>query len=298
LTLLRDVLNLPSQMLLYLIAVVVVARVGGLAPALAAAVAAAVLLDHYFVPPLYDFDVADPDNVVALVAFVLVAGAVGSVVGLAARRTQEAETLATANAASREELRVLADEQGRRSSPASATAPTSRRWAAASTSSRRCLWRSPCTRAVRPLDDFSQATDATATTPSAGNPVGGRSAHHEEAHLALGRLVRGVEQDRRAGVMAGSATAIAAPRWPRSSTAHPAGCFFETSARRRRMRAGGGTAHIRGGRRPPHTPAGGGTACTLGGIRPKAGTPSEATPAGRAQRQLSTTLPVVLTSRR
>ncbi|MCU1625454.1 MAG: histidine kinase, partial [Pseudonocardia sp.] len=145
------------------IAVVVVARVGGLAPALAAAVAAAVLLDHYFVPPLYDFDVADPDNVVALVAlvaFVLVAGAVGSVVGLAARRTREAETLATANAASREELRVLADEQGRRSSPASATAPTSRRWAAASTSSRRCLWRSPCTRAVRPLDDFSQATDA------------------------------------------------------------------------------------------------------------------------------------------
>jgi hypothetical protein len=159
LTLLRDVLNLPSQMLLYLIAVVVVARVGGLAPALAAAVAAAVLLGHYFVPPLYDFDVADPTNVVVLV-LVLVAGAVGSVVGLAARRTREAETLATANAASREELRVLADEQGRRSSPASATAPTSRRWAAASTSSRRCLWRSPCTRPVRPLDDFSQATDA------------------------------------------------------------------------------------------------------------------------------------------
>jgi hypothetical protein len=157
---LRDVLELPSQMLLYLLAVVVVALVGGLVPALATAVAAAVLLDHYFVPPLYDFDVADPDNVVALVAFVLVAGAVGSVVGLAARRTREAETLATANAASREELRVLADEQGRRSSPASATAPTSRRWAAASTSSRRCLWRSPCTRAVRPLDDFSQATDA------------------------------------------------------------------------------------------------------------------------------------------
>jgi signal transduction histidine kinase len=108
---LRDVLELPSQMLLYLLAVVVVALVGGLVPALATAVAAAVLLDHYFVPPLYDFDVADPDNVVALVAFVLVAGAVGSVVGLAARRTREAETLATANAASREELRVLADEQ-------------------------------------------------------------------------------------------------------------------------------------------------------------------------------------------
>src|SRR6185436_3609523 len=42
---------------------------------------------------------------------VLVAGAVSAVVGLAARHTREAETLAAANAASREELRVLADEQ-------------------------------------------------------------------------------------------------------------------------------------------------------------------------------------------
>jgi GAF domain-containing protein len=107
---LRDVVNLPSQTLLYLLAVVVVALVGGLVPALAAAVAAAVLLDHYFIPPLYDFAVADPDNVVALVAFLLVAGAVSAVVGLAARR-REAEALATANAESREELRRLADEQ-------------------------------------------------------------------------------------------------------------------------------------------------------------------------------------------
>jgi signal transduction histidine kinase len=108
---LRDVVSLPSQMLLYLLAVMVVALVGGLAPALAAAAAAAVLLDHYFVPPLYDFDVANPTNVVALVAFVLVAGAVSSVLGLAARRTREAETLAATNTASREEQRVLADEQ-------------------------------------------------------------------------------------------------------------------------------------------------------------------------------------------
>jgi signal transduction histidine kinase len=110
LTQLRDSVNLPSQMLLYLLVVVVVALVGGLVPALGATVAAAALLAYYFIPPLHDFAVADPDNAVALVAFVLVAAAVSSVVGLAARR-RDAEALATANAASREEPRRLADEQ-------------------------------------------------------------------------------------------------------------------------------------------------------------------------------------------
>jgi signal transduction histidine kinase/uncharacterized protein YoaH (UPF0181 family) len=105
-----DVLNLSSQTLLYLLAVVVVALVGGLLPALATAVAAAVLMDHYFVPPLGDFAVADSHNVVTLVAFVLVAAAASSVVGLGARR-REAQATATANAESREELRVLAEEQ-------------------------------------------------------------------------------------------------------------------------------------------------------------------------------------------
>jgi signal transduction histidine kinase len=107
---LRQVLELPSQMLLYLLTIVVVALVGGLIPALGAAVAAAVLLDRYFIPPFYDFDVANPINIVDLVAFVLIAGVASSVVGLVARR-REAEALAAANAAGREELRRLADEQ-------------------------------------------------------------------------------------------------------------------------------------------------------------------------------------------
>ncbi|MCU1663953.1 MAG: histidine kinase, partial [Pseudonocardia sp.] len=107
---LRDIVNLPSQILLYLVAVLVVAVVGALLPALAAAVAASLLLAYYFIPP-DDVAIADPNNVVALVAFLLVAGAVSAVVGLAARRTREAEALATANAESREDLRVLVDEQ-------------------------------------------------------------------------------------------------------------------------------------------------------------------------------------------
>ncbi|HEY0541395.1 MAG TPA: DUF4118 domain-containing protein, partial [Actinoallomurus sp.] len=108
---LRGIVTRPSQMLLYLIVVVVVALVGGLVPALAAAVAAAALLAYYFIPPMRDFGVAELNEVVAVVALLLVAGAVSSVVGLAAGRTREAEALATANAESREELRVLAEEQ-------------------------------------------------------------------------------------------------------------------------------------------------------------------------------------------
>ncbi|GAA1262789.1 hypothetical protein GCM10009609_27250 [Pseudonocardia aurantiaca] len=104
---LRDILNLPSQMLLYLIAVGVVALVGGLLPALAAAVAAAGLLSYYFIPPLHNLAISDPNNQVALVAFLLVACAASSVVGLAARR----RAIARANAQSREELRRLAEEQ-------------------------------------------------------------------------------------------------------------------------------------------------------------------------------------------
>ncbi|MDT7654418.1 MAG: hypothetical protein QOI36_5824, partial [Pseudonocardiales bacterium] len=107
---LRDVVSLPSQMLLYLLAVVVVALVGGLVPAVAAAVAAAALLAYYFIPPLHTFAVADPNEVVALVAFLLVAAAASTVVGVAARR-REAEATATASAESREELRRLAEEQ-------------------------------------------------------------------------------------------------------------------------------------------------------------------------------------------
>jgi signal transduction histidine kinase len=107
---LRDVLNLPSHTLLYLLAVLVVTLVGGLLPALAAAVAAAALLDYYFVPPLHSIAVADPNDVVTVVAFLLVAAAASSAIGLATRR-REAETLATANAESREELRRLAEEQ-------------------------------------------------------------------------------------------------------------------------------------------------------------------------------------------
>ncbi|MGB6162384.1 MAG: ATP-binding protein [Pseudonocardiaceae bacterium] len=87
---LRGSLNLPSQILCYLVAVVTIAVIGGLYPALAAALAASLLLNYYFTPPLYSFTIAEPNNVIALVVFALVAATVASVVDGAARQTRRA----------------------------------------------------------------------------------------------------------------------------------------------------------------------------------------------------------------
>jgi len=98
----RGGLNLLSDALVFLVLVVVVALVGGLYPALFAAVATSLLLNFYFIPPLYTFTIEQPNNVLALIVFVAVAVAVSAVVDLAARRTRQAaranaqsETLAT-----------------------------------------------------------------------------------------------------------------------------------------------------------------------------------------------------------
>ncbi len=101
LTALRGDIRLPGEILLYLLVVVAVTLVGGLYPALAAAVAAFLLLNYFFTSPFHTFSISETNNIIALVVFVLVAAAVSSVVDLAARRTRqsaraaaEAETLA------------------------------------------------------------------------------------------------------------------------------------------------------------------------------------------------------------
>jgi two-component system sensor histidine kinase KdpD len=99
---LRGDLSLPSDLLLYLAWVVVVALVGGMYPALAAAVTGSLLLNFYFVPPIHRFTIDERDNILALVVFLAVAVAVSVTVDFAARRTREAvsaraeaETLST-----------------------------------------------------------------------------------------------------------------------------------------------------------------------------------------------------------
>ncbi|WP_426564499.1 DUF4118 domain-containing protein [Angustibacter sp. McL0619] len=86
----RHDLNLLSDVLLFLLVVVCVALVGGLLPALLAAVSGSVLLNYYFTPPLHTFNISETNNALALTVFLVVAASVSSVVDLAARRTRQA----------------------------------------------------------------------------------------------------------------------------------------------------------------------------------------------------------------
>ncbi|MCC7075773.1 MAG: sensor histidine kinase KdpD [Acidimicrobiia bacterium] len=86
----RDELGLPSQILLYLLFVVLVATVGGTWPAIAAAFTGFLCLNWYFTPPIHTLTIADPENLFALVAFLIVAGVVSTLVSLAARRRHDA----------------------------------------------------------------------------------------------------------------------------------------------------------------------------------------------------------------
>lgn len=90
LTALRGRLDLSADLVLYLLAVVVIALVGGLWPALVAAVAAALLADYFFTAPPHSFAVEHGHDVLALVVFVTVAALVGSAAGAAARHTYQA----------------------------------------------------------------------------------------------------------------------------------------------------------------------------------------------------------------
>jgi two-component system sensor histidine kinase KdpD len=98
----RSDLSLGSDLLLFLLAVVVVSLVGGFVPAFLAAIGASLLLNYYFVPPIHRFTISAPENVLALVVFVVIALLVSRVVDVAARRNSEAarsnaeaETLST-----------------------------------------------------------------------------------------------------------------------------------------------------------------------------------------------------------
>ncbi|MEU5258046.1 DUF4118 domain-containing protein [Amycolatopsis sp. NPDC021455] len=83
-------LDFATDVISYVLATVIVALVGGLGPALAAAVLGAGLLNFFFTPPLYTLNVHTPQNLVTLIAMVVVAVLVALVVDQAARRAAQA----------------------------------------------------------------------------------------------------------------------------------------------------------------------------------------------------------------
>jgi two-component system sensor histidine kinase KdpD len=87
---LHEHLGFTSTALCYLLAVVLAATVGGVWPAALAALAGFGLLNFYFADPVRTFTIANNHDVVALVAFLVVAGVTSVLVDIAARRAAEA----------------------------------------------------------------------------------------------------------------------------------------------------------------------------------------------------------------
>jgi two-component system, OmpR family, sensor histidine kinase KdpD len=97
LTQVRDDVGLPTVIVLYLLYVVIIAAIGGMAPALVAAVAGFLVVNWYFTPPLHTWSIASGEDVVALVGYLLTAVIVSGLVAVASRRSAEA-TRASAEA--------------------------------------------------------------------------------------------------------------------------------------------------------------------------------------------------------
>ena len=87
----RGELSLTSVLLVYLLAVVVIAVVGGVIPSLVAALAAFLLANWFLTPPYYTFEVGSRDQLVELLVFVVVGALVSVTVDLGARSRASAE---------------------------------------------------------------------------------------------------------------------------------------------------------------------------------------------------------------
>jgi two-component system sensor histidine kinase KdpD len=85
----REQIGLPSVLLLFLLLVVAASAVGGLLPALVAAISGFLLVNWYFTPPLYTFTISEGENILALAVFLAVAGTVSVFVDLATRRAAQ-----------------------------------------------------------------------------------------------------------------------------------------------------------------------------------------------------------------
>ncbi|HET8614685.1 MAG TPA: DUF4118 domain-containing protein [Actinomycetales bacterium] len=99
---LRDLLSLGSVLLLYVVAVVVVSAVGGLAPGVLSAVGSFLLANFFLTPPYGTLMVDSRDSVISLLVFLVVTVVVSALVDISARqRARAARTEAEAKALGR-----------------------------------------------------------------------------------------------------------------------------------------------------------------------------------------------------
>jgi two-component system sensor histidine kinase KdpD len=87
----RSSLSLSTAFLVYLLVVLALTTWGGALVGIVAALVASGLENYYFVLPLHTLEVARPDDVVAIVAFLLFAIGASLVVSQFAQRSKEAE---------------------------------------------------------------------------------------------------------------------------------------------------------------------------------------------------------------
>ena len=83
--------NATTVALSFLLVVLFVATLWGSRPALLASVLAMLCFNFFFLPPVGTFTIADPDNWIALLAFLVVAMTAGQLSARARRRAEEAE---------------------------------------------------------------------------------------------------------------------------------------------------------------------------------------------------------------
>jgi two-component system sensor histidine kinase KdpD len=85
-------INSTTVALIFLLVVLFVALFRGSGPALLASVLAMLSFNYFFLPPLYTFSIAHPQNWIALMVFFTTAVAVGQLSARAKQRAEEAET--------------------------------------------------------------------------------------------------------------------------------------------------------------------------------------------------------------
>ena len=87
-------LSIGGESAIFFIGVLVVALLGGVAPAALSAVLSGVLLNYFLVAPRYTFTISEPDSAITIVVLLAVAVAVAVLVDGAAKRAREARLAA------------------------------------------------------------------------------------------------------------------------------------------------------------------------------------------------------------